>query len=136
LTVKPAAGLLVGVLAAYTFFLIPATWFAVRQPWAFALPLLPVMAAPFAWRRLRLRTPRAVVRLVWEGENAWRWYRADGSVGRGRVAPGSVRTPRLVILHLRPENGRRIEVVLLTAGSVGEADFRHLRVRLRLLPAS
>lgn len=85
-----------------------------------------------AWRRRC--TPRAVLRVVWEGGDEWRWYRADGSIGRGRVAGSSLRLPWLVILHLRPENRRRIESLLLTAGSVGETDFRRLRARLRLLP--
>lgn len=134
LTIRPSVALLVGVLAVHAFFLIPAVWFAVRQPWAFALPLLPVIAAPFAWRRLRLQTPAAVVRVVWEGGEYWRWYRADGSMARGRVAPSSVRLPWLVVLHLRPEDGRRIEAIPLTAAGVGAAGFRRLRARLRLLP--
>lgn len=136
LTIRPSGVLLGGVLAVHAFFLVPAVWFALRQPAGWILPLLPLIAAPFAWRRLRLRTPRAVVRLVWEGGDSWRWYRVDGSMGRGRVASSSVRTPRLVILHLRPENGRRIETLLLAAGSVGETDFRRLRARLRLLSAA
>lgn len=134
LTIRPSPELIAAVLAAHAFFMIPAIWVALRQPVAWILPLLPILAAPFAWRRLRLRTPRSILRVVWEGADDWRWYRADGSITRGRVAPSSVRVPWLVVLHLRPEDSRRLEFVPLTAASIGANDLRRLRARLRLLP--
>lgn len=135
LAIRPSSRLLGGVLAAHAFFLLPAAWFALGQPWAIPLMLLPPVAMTFAWRRLRLETGRSVVRLIWEGGDEWRWHRTDGSAGAGRLAAGGVCLPWLVAVSLRPRTRGRTETLLLTADGIGAANFRRLRARLRLMPA-
>lgn len=135
LSIRPSRRLLGGVLAAHAFFLLPAAWFALGQPWAIPLLLLPPAAATLAWRRLRLEAGCAVVRLVWEGGDGWRWHRTDGSARTGRLAAGSVCLPWLVAVSLRPHTRGRTETLLLTADSIGTVNFRRLRARLRLIPA-
>lgn len=130
--IRPSARLLAAVLGVHALFLLPALWLAVRIPWGWPLALLPFVAAAVAWRRLRLRAPGSVVRMVWEGGDDWRWYRADGSVRHGRLAAGGVRLPWLVAVRLRATGARRGETVLLAADSVGGNAFRRLRARLRL----
>lgn len=135
LAIGRSGRLLAAVIAVHAFFLLPAAWLALRVPPTLPLLLLPPAAALVAWRRLSLRSPRAITRLTWEGGGDWRWRRVDGSTGRGGIGAGSVRWPALAALRLEDRAARRTESLLLTPGSVGTAAFRRLGARLRLTPA-
>lgn len=134
-SVRPSPRLLIAIGAVQAFFLLPVIWLVVREPITAVLLPLPVLAFALSVRRLAQWSPRAIVRVVWEGDNDWRWHRADGTTARGWLGPAWLRWPWLVVLDLRADDGRR-EVLWLNADSVGRPTFRRLRARLTLLGAA
>lgn len=79
-----------------------------------------------------LLSPRAIVQISWDGHNVWRLRQRDGRERVGKLLPGGLVGPRLVVLNfvLGPW-WRRASVVLLP-DNVNPEVLRRLRVRLRI----
>lgn len=75
----------------------------------------------------------AVRRFVWQPEGECEWQDRRGRYRSGRMAPGVLVTPVLVILRLR-EGRFRARTMCVAADAVAAEDFRRLRMRLLVSP--
>lgn len=82
-----------------------------------------------------LRTPRSVVRLLWNAEDVWILTLRDRTTVETQLVPGSFVHPLLTVLNFRITRWRRAPVVIFP-GRVDAEVFRKLRVRLRLTKTS
>lgn len=79
--------------------------------------------------RALLRSPHALVQLVWEPDGRWTLLCANGSALEGTLIPEVCYVlPQVVVLGFRTARGRRSALVLPDA--VDPVTFRRLRARL------
>ena len=82
-------------------------------------------------RHTQLLGRRAVRRIMWSADGAWRITDGRGGVHEATLEPEPTVTPELMILRFRGADGLRRSAVLL--GDSGDHDqLRRLRARLRL----
>lgn len=140
LNLEPGRSLWLGVLLLLAhggslgvLFLVPLPVYAA---WAAAL----IVLASMAWgiRRHALRLDRnAIVRLVWDADDAWLLVTAAGRELAAVLMTSSYVHPWLAVLNFQTEGTgvrrlwRRRSVVLLPDALDAES-FRRLRVRLRI----
>ncbi|NOZ54249.1 MAG: hypothetical protein GXP08_14155 [Gammaproteobacteria bacterium] len=86
-------------------------------------PLLPVLSGRLSFEKL-----------VWDADDRWKLFKADGECCEARLLAGAFVHRRLTVLNFvvakMPWYRRRKALVLLP-DNVEETTFRHLRVRLR-----
>ncbi len=77
----------------------------------------------------------AVTQLVWQDKNQWQLNMATGENVKAELLGSSFINPWLIILNFRPEQGGRMQPVVIMTDSVDSTTFRRLSVKLRLYGA-
>jgi hypothetical protein len=90
--------------------------------------LVALFGSAFVTRRRGSKPPRA---LELDGEGGCRLIEANGASRRGRLLPGALALPGLVLLPMRLGAGE-LRDVAIAADALAPADLRRLRVRVRL----
>ena len=128
LDLRRPRGWLAGLVALHgmclaTLLLLPMPW-----PWRLGLFLLWLVAAV---QGLRQQCTGRVVTALWQEQDGWRLWFADGRVSNAWLLPGYFQRGPLLQLKLRVERGRPITLTILP-GMLPAESLRRLKVRLRL----
>jgi hypothetical protein len=118
--------LCLGLLQATALLLIlflPLSW-----PWLALLLLLWLVGAS---HNLRCHTSRRLLKAVWQEQDAWDLYFADGRECSARLESRYFLRGPLLQLLLRPQQGPVVPLLILPGMLPGES-LRRLKVRLRL----
>ena len=133
LRVHPSATHQALIVLMYGLALVVAAVLAIHRPVLFVF--LPCVAAAgwLAWRRARLRTQRAIVRLRVGADGIWHWQQRSGEWQSGQIASAVCVGDWLVALGLRRDSQRFFtRPCLLFADALSDVDHRHLRARLTI----
>ena len=95
--------------------------------WRFAALVLLAITAFVEWRRVSRRYTSIVL-----SSDGSLLYRGSHGESRGHELPGGWISPWLCVLPWRPVEGGHVRNALVCASLNSEADFRRLRVRIRL----
>jgi len=107
---------------------VAALWLAALPGWLAVLGSGGLLIS--AWMNWRKSLPLSS--LQWGGDGLWQLEMSQGSwVGARLNAHGSRSLPWWVYLDFRLDDGRRLGVTLV-ADSLSKAEFRRLRVRLKV----
>ena len=115
-----------GLLQAVTLLLI--LWLPLAWPWRVLL-LAPWLLAGI--HNLRLHATRRLIRAVWQEQDRWRLWFADGQVCSAQLEPRYFQRGPLLQLRLRPERAQVLPLLILP-GMLPAESLRRLKVRLRL----
>jgi hypothetical protein len=122
--IRPSRSLLVVRAGAHALALVACCWSGLY-------PLGPLLALPVALSLLRecLTHGRGEALLLGTGRGGW-WIEERGRRSPVGILGGSAVWPALVVLQLRVDDG--VRWLVLAPDSASTADFRRLRVALRL----
>lgn len=107
---------------------LPVTWWF-KAP----LALVVLLHWVISWRRyIRLSSPQAVKRLIWNGGSNWELCDGEHVCRRADLLPNAYIHPLLVVLRFITEDKHKYSAVL-PCDSLDDDSHRRLRIKLQQL---
>ena len=132
IAIRPSAVLAMALCAAHAA-AAAALWLAPVAIWAKA-PLTIAMAVSLVYslsRKAALHAAEAIVGLEIAEDGRMSFQTRGGEWRVCELLGSSYVSPRLTVLNLKPQGGRRVRHVVLVPDNVDAGDFRRLRTWLR-----